>query len=80
MVVNVFEITKAFPSEERFGLSSQIRRTAVSVPANNSEGAGRQHDHEFLQFLSNAQGSASELETEMLIAHRLGYMDLGTFE
>lgn len=75
MVVNVYEITKTFPSEERFGLTSQIRRAAVSIPANIAEGAARQHDKEFIQFLSVAQGSASELETELLIAHRLGYLE-----
>ena len=69
MVVNVYEITKSFPADERFGLTSQIRRAAVSVPANISEGAARQHDREFLQFRAIAQGSASELETELLIAY-----------
>lgn len=80
MVVNVYEVTKAFPSDERFGLTSQIRRAAVSIPANISEGAARQHDREFVQFLSVAQGSASELETELLIAHRLGYIDREDFD
>ena len=80
MVVNVYEITKAFPSDERFGLTSQIRRAAVSVPANISEGAARNHDREFLQFLGVAQGSASELETELLIAHRLGYLNKEKFD
>ncbi|MBX3291739.1 MAG: four helix bundle protein [Acidobacteria bacterium] len=75
MVVNVYEITKIYPSEERFGLTSQTRRAAVSIPANIAEGAARQHDKEFLQFPSVAQGSASELETELLIAHRLGYLE-----
>ena len=80
MVVNIYEITKMFPSDERFGLTSQIRRAAVSVPANISEGAARQHDREFLQFLSIAQGSASELETELLIAYRLHYIEGTDFE
>jgi four helix bundle protein len=75
VVVKVYEITKAFPSDERFGLTSQIRRAAVSIPANIAEGAARQHDKEFIQFLSVAQGSASELETELLIAHRLEYLE-----
>jgi four helix bundle protein len=75
MVTKVYEFTKAFPAEERFGLTSQIRRAAVSVPANIAEGAARQHNKEFLQFLFVAQGSTSELETELLIAQKLGYLN-----
>ena|SRR5215218_7658642 len=74
MVTAVYEITKAFPADERFGLVSQIRRAGVSVPANIAEGAARHSDKEFCQFLSIAQGSASELETELLIAKNLGYL------
>src|SRR5258707_1315921 len=73
LVMSVYRATESFPKEERFGLKSQIRRAAVSIPANIAEGAARDSPKEFTYFLSNAQGSASELETELLIAHRLGY-------
>jgi four helix bundle protein len=78
-VVDVYKFTEFFPKEETFGLTSQIRRAAVSVPANIAEGAGRNSDKEFAHFLSNAQGSASELETELIIAHRLGYLNETSF-
>ncbi len=74
-VTAVYKVTESFPKEERFGLVSQIRRAAVSVPANIAEGAARESGKEFVHFLSNAQGSASELSTELLIAHRLGYIN-----
>jgi four helix bundle protein len=78
-VVEVYRTTEAFPKEEKFGLTSQIRRAAVSIPANIAEGAARRSDKEFIHFLSNAQGSASELDTELIIAHRLGYIPDGRF-
>ena len=78
-VTDVYKNSESFPKEERYGLTSQIRRAAVSIPANIAEGAGRHSKKEFAHFLSNSQGSASELETELVIAHRLGYLDETTF-
>lgn len=74
LVIRIYKMTESFPREERFGLISQIRRAAVSIPANIAEGAARQSGKEFCYFLSNAQGSVSELATELLISHRLGYV------
>ena len=73
-VVAVYRITEAFPKEEKFGLTSQLRRAAVSIPANIAEGSGRMSSKEFAYFLSNSQGSASEVDTELLIANRLTYL------
>ena len=73
LVVEIYELTKRFPNEERFGLTSQMRRSAVSIPSNISEGYRRTTDADFLQFLSISFGSASELETQCLIAFRLNY-------
>jgi four helix bundle protein len=78
-VVRLYKTTEKFPKEERFGLTSQLRRAAVSIPANIAEGAGRKSYKEFAHFLSNSQGSASELETELLIAVRLGYVEDRTY-
>jgi four helix bundle protein len=74
-VVAVYRAADDFPKDERFGLISQLRRASVSIPANIAEGAGRKSYKEFAHFLSTSQGSASEVDTELLIAHRLGYLE-----
>ena len=74
LCVYVYELTKAFPHDERYGLRSQIRRCAVSVPSNIAEGANRHSTLEFLRFLYIAKGSLAELDTQLTIAVRLGYI------
>src|SRR5437016_8063113 len=71
-----YMLTAQFPTEERFGLVSQMRRAAVSIPSNIAEGAARNTRKEFTNFLYIAQGSASELETQLLICHELGFVDV----
>ena len=78
-VVALYEATEKFPKEEKFGLTSQLRRVAVSISANIAEGAARKTSKEFSYFLSNSQGSTSEVETELLIAFRLQYLPEKTF-
>jgi four helix bundle protein len=74
LVVQVYETAKDFPKDEMYGLTSQIRRAAISIPSNISEGAARNSEKEFIQFLHVALGSAAELETQVLIAKRLNYV------
>ena len=70
----VYQLTNTFPSEERFGLVTQMRRAAVSIPSNIAEGAARQGKREFKNFVSMAQGSLSELDTQLELSILLGYL------
>ncbi|MBP7172734.1 MAG: four helix bundle protein [Cloacibacterium sp.] len=73
LVKNVYILTKDLPSEEKFGLISQIRRCAVSIPSNIAEGAGRNNVNEFIQFLGIAFGSTYELETQLILLQELNF-------
>jgi four helix bundle protein len=78
LVVQVYHCTEPFPQREIFGLTNQMRRAAVSVPSNIAEGQGRATSKDFAHFLFIARGSLQELETQIIIAHRLSYLDEGT--
>ena len=71
---NVYKTVGAFPKSEEYGLGSQLRRAAISIPSNIAEGAARQTRKEFVQFLYIAAGSASEIDTQLTLAARLGYV------
>jgi len=73
LVESVYRVTRQFPEDERFGLTTQLRRAAVSVPSNIAEGAARRSTMDYLRFLSIARGSLSELDTQLQIAQRLNY-------
>src|SRR5512143_144414 len=74
LVVMSYRVSKSFPKEERYGLTAQLRRAAVSIPSNIAEGHGRKHLGDYLHQLSVANGSLMELETQIEIARRLNYM------
>lgn len=74
-VTKIYKATKCFPKEEVYGLQGQIHRAAISIPSNIAEGASRNTNKEFIQFLYIALGSASELETQIVISGKIGYIE-----
>ncbi len=75
LVKDIYVMTKKLPKDELFGITSQMRRSAVSIPSNIAEGWMRQHTNEYVQFVFHALGSCSELDTQLMIIQRLGYID-----
>lgn len=78
-VVKIYSITKSFPKTEIFALTDQINRAVVSIPSNIAEGFDRKSNKEYLQFLQIAYGSSAEVETQLIIASRLGYISKENF-
>ena len=79
MVLAIYQITKNFPEDEKFGLISQMRRAAYSIPMNLAEGASRLHRKEYRHFVGIAKGSAGEVKYQVRLAKDLGYMDPGKY-
>ena len=80
LTLNAYRETKSFPADERFGLTSQIRRSSASIAADIAEGCGRRGNAEFHRFLQMAMGSASEVEYHFLLAHDLKYLNAEKFK
>jgi four helix bundle protein len=74
-VLVIYKVTQSFPSEERYGLTSQLRKAAVSMASNIAEGSGRESEREFRRFLDISAGSSSEAEYQLLVARDLGYIN-----
>ena len=75
LVTDIYKVTRTFPSDEKFGLTSQLNRAAVSVPSNIAEGWGRETHGNYLQFLRNSRGSLMEIQTQLIIALNLDYIN-----
>src|SRR5260221_7568352 len=80
LAIKIYETTRIFPREELYGLTSQIRRSAVSIPSNIAEGAGRNTKKDFNNFLGISNGSSCELDTQLIIAHRVDFLDAALLE
>jgi four helix bundle protein len=80
LVKSIYEFTRTFPDAEKFGLVSQMRRAAVSIPSNIAEGQARKSTGEFVQFISNAEGSAAELDTRLQLSVDLGFSTIARAE
>jgi four helix bundle protein len=79
-VEKVYSATKHFPKQESYGLTNQMQRCVISIPSNIAEGHGRRSENEFRRFLFISLGSLAELDTQLEIAKRLGYIDLGEID
>ena len=73
VVAEIYRLTASFPESEKFGITNQMRRAAVSIPSNIAEGSARHHAKDFIHFLRIADGSAAELETQLIISEKLGF-------
>lgn len=80
LVTEIYELSKVFPQPEKYGLAAQIQRAAISVPANIAEGWSRGSTKEYIQYLKISRGSLAELETHLIIAQRLNYISIQTFD
>jgi four helix bundle protein len=80
LTLEIYRITKDFPSSELYGLVSQMRRSSSSIPTNIAEGCGRNTEKDFARFLDNAMGSASEFEYQLILAYDLKYIPQDTYE
>lgn len=79
LVVEIYQLTNVFPNHEKFGLSSQMNRSAASIPSNIAEGSAKSSNKDFARFLEMSIGSSYELETQLTIASKLNYMELDVF-
>lgn len=79
LVIAVYRASATFPTDERYGVTSQLRRAITSIPANIAEGSRREGPQEYARFLNIAQGSAAEVEYFLILSHDLGYLDDETF-
>ena len=80
LVKMVYQLTDSFPKDERFGLTSQMRRAAVSIPSNIAEGQARRTTGDYVRFVSNAEGSLAELDTQLTISIELGYLERSSIQ